>query len=411
MYFRNPSGRIVAIDDQESIERYKMLGGFTRLEPEEEKEYIATKMAMVENEKRVAPPVDDQGFGEGLYFVTVTQNQRADGYGVASSCIMQELSRLGVDVKTTFKNQKVGVLFHSPHSVMQFQTGFRVIYTMFESDKIPDEWHPYLESADLILVPSKWCQATFKAAGFETTVLPLGYNDIVFEYTPRDNKRNTRQTFNFLHYNAFNIRKGFPEVFKAFTEEFDRTEPVRLILKTVQTEYEIPTFLRNIGDQYPNIEVISGRLPGDEMQKLMERSDCFVFPSRGEGFGMTPLEAMATGMPAIVPNAHGITEYFNGDYMYEVKVDHYCPALYSRYKNMDVGKMVVCSVEDLRRQMRYVYEHQAEALEKGKRASEYVKRWTLRKTAAQLKDIVLGLQSKQAPDRKLRDILMLERIA
>ena len=38
-----------------------------------------------------------------------------------------------------------------------------------------------------------------------------------------------------------------------------------------------------------------------------------------------------------------------------------------RYKNQDVGEMYVNDVDDLRKQMRYVYEHQDEALEKGEK--------------------------------------------
>lgn len=83
-----------------------------------------------------------------------------------------------------------------------------------------------------------------------------------------------------------------------------------------------------------------------------------VYPSRGEGFGITPLEAMATGLPAIVPNAHGITEYFNAGYMLEVKVAEKCPGLYHSFKGQDVGEMVICDVNDLRQQMRFAYNHQ-----------------------------------------------------
>lgn len=125
---------------------------------------------------------------------------------------------------------------------------------------------------------------------------------------------------------------------------------------------------------------------------------------------MTPLEAMATGLPVIVPNAHGISEYFDPGCMYGVEVEGPCPALYTRYKGMDVGNMVVCSTEDLRRKMRWVYEHQAEALEKGKTAAVHAQNWTLRKTAAKLKEIILDLQTKETPERKLKNVLSLERI-
>jgi glycosyltransferase involved in cell wall biosynthesis len=207
-----------------------------------------------------------------------------------------------------------------------------------------------------------------------------------------------------LHYNAFNLRKGFPEVFKAFTKEFKKDEPVRLVLKTTLDEIPLPI----TKDQYPNIDIIRGKKPVSELVELCNQCDCFVFPSRGEGFGMTPLEAMATGIPAIVPNAHGISEYFDANFMYEVKVKEECPAIYSRYKGMDVGKMVICDEEDLRKQMRWIYEHQQEARTMGIKAAEYAKQWTYKKSAEKLKAILDEALKMNLKQRPLKNALSLE---
>lgn len=404
-YLINPGGRIVAVDDPVQFQRWRTTPGFEVLTPEQATEYQNQRLAMLDRDKR-----KESVGADGIYFATVTQGDRADGYGTSSEHLIQELQKLDVKVSTSYTGQNITLLYHAPYSITRMESPFRIIYTMFESDKIPDEWGPYLEGADLILVPSKWCASVFKKSGFDARVVPLGYNDNVYKYVERQNKRDNRQTFNFLHYNAFNIRKGFPEVFKAFIAEFAKDEPVKMIFKTTQRREQIPDMFRYLDETYPNIEIICEQLPQKQMQSLMERSDCFVFPSRGEGFGMTPMEAMATGMPAIVPNAHGISEYFDPKCMYEVKVEGMCPALYSRYKNVDVGKMVVCSVDDLRRKMRYVYEHQSEALERGKAASEYVKSWTYKQTAAQLKIIIEEISRLPVPARQMINFLKLEKV-
>jgi glycosyltransferase involved in cell wall biosynthesis len=41
---------------------------------------------------------------------------------------------------------------------------------------------------------------------------------------------------------------------------------------------------------------------------LYRGADCFVFPSRGEGFGLPPLEAMACGTPVVASRAASIPE-------------------------------------------------------------------------------------------------------
>lgn len=398
-YLVNPGGRIVAVNEDE-VEKWLNTPGFRRATQTEQEESIRERQKLSQS---VGVPIDPEK--QGVYMATVSQGGK-DGYGIASAKILQEVSKLGIDISTHNTGQKIALLFHNPYSILRLEAPYRILYTMFESDKIPDDWKDYLEAADKILVPSQWNKQIFAKAGIETEVVPLGYDDRIFTYQPRENKLESRGNFTFLHYNAFNIRKGFLEVFKAFCKAFSPTDPVRMVFKTTLENNPLPITKA----EYPNIDIIHGKVNETELRNLLYDADCFVYPSRGEGFGLTPLEAMATGIPAIVPNAHGISEYFDADYMYEVKVKETCPAIYSRYKGMDVGKMVVCDVDDLARQMRYIYEHQDEARNKGRAASEYVKQWTFRKTAAQLKGIFEKTELLNLREKPLKNVLKLEAV-
>lgn len=397
-YLVNPGGRIVAVADEE-VEKL-LTQGFRRTTQQEQEETIKARQTLAEQTNTHYDPGTD-----GVYMATVSQGGK-DGYGIASANILKELHKQGVNISTHNTGQKIALLFHNPYSILRLEAPYRILYTMFESDKIPDDWKEYLEAADKILVPSQWCKQVFAKAGFDATVVPLGYDDTVFTYSPRIDKRANRQDFVFLHYNAFNLRKGFNEVFKAFVKAFDKTEPVRMVFKTTLENNPLPI----TKSEYPNIDIIHGKMSEKELLEVINRADCFVYPSRGEGFGMTPLEAMATGIPAIVPNAHGISEYFDADYMYEVKVKEKCPAIYSRYKGIDVGEMVICDVDQLAKQMRYVYEHQDEARTKGRAAAEYVKNWTFKKTAQQLKSIFDGTKTMNLQERPLKNNLRLEKV-
>ena len=57
---------------------------------------------------------------------------------------------------------------------------------------------------------------------------------------------------------------------------------------------------QSAGHQVPSNVIFAGRVSDGELRSLYANALCLAFPSRTEGFGLPPLEAMTTGCPAIV---------------------------------------------------------------------------------------------------------------
>ena len=51
-----------------------------------------------------------------------------------------------------------------------------------------------------------------------------------------------------------------------------------------------------------NVEILLSSLPGSEYKSFLQSLDCYVLLSRGEGFSLTPREALALGKPCIITN-------------------------------------------------------------------------------------------------------------
>ncbi|MGA7807160.1 glycosyltransferase family 4 protein [Bradyrhizobium sp.] len=80
----------------------------------------------------------------------------------------------------------------------------------------------------------------------------------------------------------------------------------------------------------PNVHH-AGFVGDDELAALYEQAMCLVFPSRTEGFGIPPLEAMAKGCPVISSNAASLVEV-GGDAVIYVDPDDS-----SRWKDAIIG--------------------------------------------------------------------------
>jgi phosphatidylinositol alpha 1,6-mannosyltransferase len=67
---------------------------------------------------------------------------------------------------------------------------------------------------------------------------------------------------------------------------------------------------RQLEKQFSGLPVVfTGYLHGQELSSAYASADVFAFPSANETFGNVVLEAMASGLPVIVPDSGGVTDF------------------------------------------------------------------------------------------------------
>lgn len=102
-------------------------------------------------------------------------------------------------------------------------------------------------------------------------------------------------------------RKGVFEVVNAFAKVFEKRTDIKLQIGGGGDEtFSLKQEVRRLGIE-KNVEFL-GFVPDDELPKRYQEADVFVYPSQYEGFGYTPLEAMACGTPVITSNTSSIPE-------------------------------------------------------------------------------------------------------
>jgi glycosyltransferase involved in cell wall biosynthesis len=118
--------------------------------------------------------------------------------------------------------------------------------------------------------------------------------------------RGKKNKIRFLHIDSGSSRKRAELVEKAFRSIYPKNKDnIELTLKYTHAPHSGKNWfdtktLENHGEWVgPGIRYIHETISDKELLSLIHFHDVLVYPSEGEGFGMIPLEAMATGMPVI----------------------------------------------------------------------------------------------------------------
>lgn len=261
--------------------------------------------------------------------------------------------------------------------------------TMFETDRIPEEWVSKCNEMDEIWVPTDFNIGTFAAAGVHRDKLvkipgPHDFSGYSLDVPPLPIEG--KKGFSFLSTFDWNLRKGWDILIKAYIEEFKEDEDVTLILKVwssygksvTQLQQDVEIYIREVLAtdplRIPDILFLDLNIPVEEMPCLYKAVDAYVMPTRGEGWGRPYIEAMAMGLPTIGTRWSGNTEFMNDEnsFLIDFEMKDVPEEGWREIPTYKGHRWAEPSVPHLRSLMRHVYECRGEAREKGMHAREDV---------------------------------------
>jgi GT2 family glycosyltransferase len=269
---------------------------------------------------------------------------------------------------------------------------YRIGYTMLEVDGFPADWVRQANRMDEIWVPSSFNRDALLRCGARRPVhvLPLGVDPDYF-HPAVVSYPNPFGEFLFLALFEWGERKEPWLLLKTFNDTFAASEPVRLLCKIINRDPDVKLKeeIRRLGLRESGGRIsylLNLEFDHYALGSLYRSADCFVAASRGEGWDMPLMEAMACGLPAIATDWGAHQEFLHAGIGYPLRSRGTVPAVakcpyYAGFGWADPDP------DHLRHLLREVYDERDEARRRGAAAAREIReRWTWAHAAARIRD-------------------------
>lgn len=277
---------------------------------------------------------------------------------------------------------KMSVVYGQGDVFERNQGRYKIGFTMLEVDGFPDEWVRQANRMDEIWVPSESNRQAFLRCGLKRPIhqIPLGVDPHYF-HPKIEAHPNPHGDLVFLSNFEWGERKEPWLLLKAFNEVFSADEPVRLVCKIINKDPSV-----SLKEEIRRLELkeSGGRIsylfnlvfPHYQLGSLYRSADCYLSISRGEGWDMPLMEALACGLPAIATDWGAHQEFFHAGIGYPLRSRGLVPAV-AKCPYYEGFSWADPDPEHLRYLLRHVYENRKEARRKGELAAEEMaERWT-----------------------------------
>jgi glycosyltransferase involved in cell wall biosynthesis len=206
-----------------------------------------------------------------------------------------------------------------PPRVRDVRGKLNLLYIFWEDSLLPRDWvADFNSSLDAVLAPSKHVERVLRESGVTIPIhlVQAGVEERFFQL-PTTAAPSQGNPFTFTHVSSGFPRKGVDALLRAYFTEFSDTDNVQLVVKT------FPNIHNDVGEQIrrwqertlnpPLCIHIDHDLPAEDLDNIYAVTDCLVYPTRAEGFGLPIAEAMARRIPVVVTGHGGHMDFCSNE--------------------------------------------------------------------------------------------------
>lgn len=293
--------------------------------------------------------------GQNISKALIKQKYNFNLYSIGNPSIEDKSIKDKLDSSTSqFTNYIPSVYHWHAHDLHSFSGSPRIGFTVFELDSFSSTEKNELDNCERIIVPTEWARdivlkETSILAPEDIDVLNFGCDLSLYNYHEKDyiNLKNDR--IRLLNVGKFEVRKGHYNLAEALLKiDYSNVDLIAHWFNPFMKPEIIIQYLFGLGYKVSNqtkpmpLEGINGfnflrfGAPNGNsiylsldynpnvpvVNELSKICDIGIYPARAEGWNLPLHESMCCGLPCIVTNYSGHTEYVDHDNSIVMDIDY-----------------------------------------------------------------------------------------
>ncbi len=254
-----------------------------------------------------------------------------------------------------------------------------IAYSVFESSKLPKSWVKKLNKYfDCVIVADQYLLEVYDACDVTIPIFVLPHGFYLEEFMQvLVKQRSPGQPFLFGMCGTFvHPRKNHMLVLEAFMKAFAHDPAVHLKIHTRGPDNAaFKEFMARVHEHgLSNVSISHDDLSSKAYREFLRELDCYVLLSSGEGYSLTPREALALGIPVIISDNTAHRTIINSGCVYGVPCDDHHRAYYP-LSGLPVGYQSRPFVQAAQQALCEVYRHYDFYVQRAARARPWLEQY------------------------------------